>query len=337
MVDLKRERKKGRDIPGKIRKAYGVVLIVFLSALMPSLSFAGALDFAKAADKAGNMGKYKEAVELYTEAIDMGGVSRHNLSIIHFKRGRTLAKLGYMYRAADDYEIAVRLNSKSLNFRIFYGSALMEKGEYESAVFQFKRAMAIDPTSVYPYSSLGGLWTHRGDYSKALENFNRALEIEPNEFWLRRQFGEFFFCFGHFARAEKEFKEAIRLSAQQWIHTTPIMIFLAQMKQGKEGKSFLTQYSAGKDPEKWPGPVFSLFLEKIMPSDFLAKAIASNLEQQNTFAIQVRMYLGYYYSLRGEREKAIEMLKWFVESSGKGTWGYLAALGELKRLSSARK
>ncbi|MCP4665662.1 MAG: hypothetical protein GY849_04770, partial [Deltaproteobacteria bacterium] len=68
-----------------------------------------------------------------------------------------------------------------------------------------------------------------------------------------------------------------------------------------------------------------------------AKAIASNLEQQNTFAIQVRMYLGYYYSLRGEREKAIEMLKWFVESSGKGTWGYLAALGELKRLSSARK
>ncbi len=343
MEDLKREQKKGlanfylRDVPGKGKKAQGIVLLVFLLALMPSLSSAGALDFAKAADKAGNMGKYKEAVELYTEAIDMGGISKYNLSIIHFKRGRTLAKLGDWYRAADDYAIAVSFNRKSLNFRIYYGNALLEKGEYEEAAFQFERARTIDPTSVYPYSNLGGLWTHRGDYSKALRHFNRAIEIEPNEFWLRRQFGEFFFCFGHFARAEKEFKEAIRLSAREWIHTTPIMIFLTQMKQGKDAKRFLRKYSAEKDPEKWPGPVFSLFLEKITPSDFLAKAMVSKPGQQDTFVIQVRMYLGYYFSLKGEREKAIEMLKLYLESSGKGTWGYLAALGELRRLSSAQK
>ena len=69
----------------------------------------------------------------------------------------------------------------------------------------------------------------------------------------------------------------------------------------------------------------------------MAKAIASKPGQDNTFAIQVRMYLGYYYSLKGEREKAIEMLKWYLESSGKGTWGHMAALGELKRLTSAQK
>ena len=343
MDDLKRKQKKGlnpfylKDIQKMRKKAQGMALFVFLSVLMPSLSLAGALDLAKTADKAENMGKHKEAIELFTEAIDIGGLSQHNLSIIHFKRGRILAKLGDLYSATDDYAKAVSFNTRNLNFRIYYGSALLEKGEYESASFQFERAMAIDPTSVYPYSNLGGLWTHRGDYSKALEYFTRALEIEPNEFWLRRQFGEFFFCSGHFDRAEKEFKEAIRLSPPEWIHTTPIMIFLAQMKQGKDGKTYLTKYLAEKDPEKWPGPVFSLFLEKIAPSDFLAKTIVSKPRQENAFAIQVRMYLGYYYSLKGERKKAIEMLKWYLESSGKGTWGHMAALGELKRLTSAQK
>ena len=85
------------------------------------------------------------------------------------------------------------------------------------------------------------------------------------------------------------------------------------------------------------GPAISLFLEKITPSDFLAKVLVSKPGQENTLAIQVRMYLGYYYSIKGEREKAIEMLKWYLESSGKGTWGHMAAFGELKRLTSAQK
>ena len=251
-----------KDMLKMRKKSQQMVIFALMSVFIPSLSLAGALDFAKAADKAEKMGKHKEAVELYTEAIDIGGLSRHNLSIIHFKRGRTLAKQGNLYRATDDYAKAVSLDAGNLNFRIFYGSALLEKGEYENAAFQFERAMAIDPTSVYPYSNLGGLWTHRGDYSKALEYFTRALEIEPNEFWLRRQFGEFLFCSGHFDRAEQEFKEAIRLSPPEWIHTTPIMIFLAQMKQGKDGKAYLTEYSAEKDPEKWPDLLFRCSLKK---------------------------------------------------------------------------
>jgi tetratricopeptide (TPR) repeat protein len=342
MDDGIKKQKKGpsfyvTDLPTLRKRAGETALLIFLSVLIPSLSLAGALDFAKAGDKAKKMGKHKEAIELYTEALDIGGLSKYNLSIIYFKRGESLAKLGELNRATDDYAKAVRFNSKNLNFRIFYGSALLEKGEYENAAFQFERALGIDPTSVYPYSNLGGLWTHRGDYEKAQEFFKKALEIGPNEFWLRRQFGESLFCFGRFSEAEEEFRASIRLSPPEWIHTTPIMVFLSQMKQGKDGKAYLTRYAAEKDLLKWPGPAYALFLEKITPSDFLAKAVVPKPGQDNTFAIQVRMYLGYYYSLKGERARAIEMLKWYLESSGKGTWGYLAALGELKRLNSAQK
>jgi hypothetical protein len=115
------------------------------------------------------------------------------------------------------------------------------------------------------------------------------------------------------------------------------MVFLSQMKQGKDGKTYLAKYAAEKDLKKWPGPAYSLFLETITPSDFLTKAIVTKPGMENALAMQVRLYLGYYYSLKGEKEKALEMLRWYLESSGKGTWGHLAALGELKRVTSVQK
>jgi tetratricopeptide (TPR) repeat protein len=309
-------------------------LLLFL-VFIPASVLGGAIDFAKAGDKARESRKYEEALKLYTKAIEMGGLSRHNLSIIYFRRGECWSAQRKWSRAEADFAMAVSLNPSHLHFRLYYGNALLEKGDYDGAIAQYQHAMDIDSASVFPYSNLGGVWAQRGDYDKALKYFKRALELSPKQFWLRRQYAEFFFAFGHFDKAEKELKEAIQLSPPKWVHTTPIMLYLTQAKQNKDAKATLETYSADRDLGKWPGPVYALFLGKITPEDFLVKVKGSNPAEHQTLSIQVRKYLGYYYSLKGQKDMAVEMLKWYLDSSGKGTWGYLAALGEYKRLRSA--
>ena len=82
---------------------------------------------------------------------------------------------------------------------------------HDSAVYFFKKAIALSSRDVDPYVHLGSLYTDLGSFRKALETFQKAVMVDPRcaEAW----FGVGYSCFlmGERERGKKAFETAFNL------------------------------------------------------------------------------------------------------------------------------
>jgi len=60
-----------------------------------------------------------------------------------------------------------------------YGFEYMEKQEYESAISQLKKAVAINPNPPQTYGNLGLCYANLGEKDLALDYLDKALELDP--------------------------------------------------------------------------------------------------------------------------------------------------------------
>jgi protein O-GlcNAc transferase len=61
-----------------------------------------------------------------------------------------------------------------------YGSLLLEAGQLDEAVKEFRAALAIAPDSVETHNNLGIALGSQGKLDEAIEQFRAALAIRPN-------------------------------------------------------------------------------------------------------------------------------------------------------------
>jgi len=59
------------------------------------------------------------------------------------------------------------------------GIAYGEKGQYDRAIFDFNRAIEINPTDNKAYNNRGIVYRLQGQYDQAISDFNKAIEIKP--------------------------------------------------------------------------------------------------------------------------------------------------------------
>ena len=90
------------------------------------------------------------------------------------------------------------------------GQAYFEKGEYQSAVLEFKNAVQIDPQYVAAYIPLAETFMKLGDlqnafnvYAKVAELAPDNIEADPGKADLYIFQGNFFASLGETAKAEK--------------------------------------------------------------------------------------------------------------------------------------
>lgn len=63
------------------------------------------------------------------------------------------------------------------------GERYRQQGQYEEAIAEFARAIALKPEYAWAYAHRGETYFLMKRYSEALADFNRAVELKPNNVW----------------------------------------------------------------------------------------------------------------------------------------------------------
>jgi len=69
-----------------------------------------------------------------------------------------------------------------------FGIMVAQKGLWREAIFQWERAVEIDPGYASAYNNLGIAFENTGELDKAREAYERALELEPENVLIRQNY-----------------------------------------------------------------------------------------------------------------------------------------------------
>ena len=125
----------------------------------------------------GNMklaaGKYKQAIEYYTAALQRNP----NFAFVYFKRGYAKDELGDLKGAIADYDNAIRLNPDNAGIYNNRGYSKNELGDYESAIEDYDNAIRLNPEDVDFYYNRGRAKKALGQHEAAEADFVKAKEL----------------------------------------------------------------------------------------------------------------------------------------------------------------
>jgi tetratricopeptide (TPR) repeat protein len=107
--------------------------------------------------------------------------------------------------------IAVRTGKPLAEAYSARGSWLHKEKKYDSALADFDRALAIDPTNVEFYDYRGDTLMAKSDLDGALANYDRAIRIDPNYAAAQYSRGMVYQIKGDIERARESYRAVLAL------------------------------------------------------------------------------------------------------------------------------
>jgi tetratricopeptide (TPR) repeat protein len=146
-----------------------------------------------------NQGKLDEAIAAYQEANRL----KPDMLVPHNILGPALLKQGKLDEALVHYKKAAELAPNDILARLVLGSFLCDhKHDYEGAIVEFRKAIALDQKHAIAHYDLGNPLLHKGDLDGAVAAYRKAIELDPKLAMAHYQLG------GALAR-QKKLDEAI--------------------------------------------------------------------------------------------------------------------------------
>ncbi len=101
--------------------------------------------------------------------------------------GLVLNDLGLAYHDKGMYDVAIaelkraiEINPNLAEAHYNLGNTYYKKGMYDVAIVEYKKAIEINPYNDSAYCNLGVVYRHKGMYDEAIIQYKKAIEINPN-------------------------------------------------------------------------------------------------------------------------------------------------------------
>jgi lipoprotein NlpI len=272
-------------------------------------------------------GQYDKAISDYNMAIEINP----RLSEAYNNRGLAYSKgKGQYDKAISDYNKAIEIDTLCIPCYLNRGNAWDDKGNTNRAIADYNKAIELDPTFVGAYTERGVAYALTGDYQDAIRDFNKAIELDPNDARAYKSRGNTFFYQARFALAEADYETYLRIKPKDIYRI--LWLYLAQERGANSGLHRLSDNVNNVDLARWPGPVAYLFLERISPEELLVQTEDDDRRVKKERQCEAYFYLGQYYLLKNDKEKATQMFKLCLETKVTSFVEYTAAKFELERM-----
>jgi tetratricopeptide (TPR) repeat protein len=117
----------------------------------------------------------EEAIRFYSAALAL----RAGSPIANYNLGRALLENGRSEEAFSYLDEAINLQPSAIAY-VWRGSAWLAKKDFDKAITDLNKAVALGPRYAFAYSSRGYAWYAKKEYDKAFADYNKAIELDPS-------------------------------------------------------------------------------------------------------------------------------------------------------------
>jgi tetratricopeptide (TPR) repeat protein len=230
------------------------------------------------------------------------------------------------------FQSAIQTDSKNYLAHYYYAAMLASNEKYDEAISHYKQAINLKPDIGLFYSDLGYAYLRTGNETEAIQLFQKGSSVDRKQSHLYRTMG-----YLHFRRGEVEMSAGdaynyINIEGWRDEHSQYMFLLwyfsLRQLKRDDFAKTKLLTAVAQLDPTAWPYAVLQYLNGSLSLSDLLIQA-KTNDEQTEAHA-----YAGLDLSLKGERDTALEHLRWVRDNGNRRFVEYQMAIAEIAKLES---
>ncbi len=134
---------------------------------------------AEKAREAHQQGDLSGAIDLYSQALDAGGLSNQAIAMVHSDRGRAYHQMYEVERALADFNDALLLNPQNPVVHAHRCSLYLIQRRYLEAEQDADTAINLAPKSSYALTARARCHRHQGRIAEALEDYKRVLDSDP--------------------------------------------------------------------------------------------------------------------------------------------------------------
>jgi tetratricopeptide (TPR) repeat protein len=231
-------------------------------------------------------------------------------------------------RALADYTATIKLDPKedwAFNGR---GRIYTIRGQYDLAIAEFDAAIKVAPKRAAPYLSNRGLaFIGKGDIDRAIRDFGEARKFGIDPFDLYRR-GLAHFSDAAYSAAAADLIESIQDARSLRLDVdgfAVVALFLARTRAGDSSARNELQNAASElKIRDSTTTLVRMYLEQMSPDQALSRAPKDGV-------CATRFFVAHWHLLRGERDRAAELLKIVDSGCARHDYGY-DARAELTRM-----
>lgn len=272
-----------------------------------------------------------QAIPACTRAIESGKLSGEPLARLYYKRGNEWSSRGTYDRAISDYDEAIRVYPKLAEAHYGRGSAWSSKGESDKAIADYDAAARINPKDASPLIGRAVELTLKGDYVRAIADYDAAIALDANSAMSFLGRGRARFYNGDYARSVPDFEQALKRQPNGY--TAMWLYFSRKRVNAYDAEEKLESEAASQRGTSWPGPLITLFLGRTDVESVQAAASDRNARKQAEQRCEANFYLAEWHLLRGERERALPLLKEAQSGCPNDYIEHEGTVAELRRLT----
>ena len=127
--------------------------------------------------------QYDQSIYDFTKALELTSGGGKNLKFdILVSRGHAYLRNKELDYAMQDYSDAITLSPGHKSIKFIYtskASIWFTKGNYEKAIDNLSKAIAIDPEFDFAYYERAKVWSKMKDYQRALIDAKEAVRLKP--------------------------------------------------------------------------------------------------------------------------------------------------------------
>jgi Flp pilus assembly protein TadD/TolB-like protein len=184
-----------------------------------------------------------------TESVRQAERRSPDVAQVHRIAGSLMANKGWYEQAAAEFRRAIEMDPGNGEGYMRLGKALQKNNQLDEALAAYRRAIEVEPQDYRNHQQLGDFYNKLANYSEAAKHFRRAVELIPDDPDPHFALGTAYMNLGQFGEAENELRHALDLGETP---TALINLARALMYQGKDAEAIpYLNHALSRWPEKY--------------------------------------------------------------------------------------
>ncbi|MEO8127344.1 MAG: protein kinase, partial [Bryobacteraceae bacterium] len=118
----------------------------------------------------------------------------------------------WLDRADEAIAKAQSINPDSYLVLYLSGGIKKERGQYEQAAQDYRRAIEVNPLEQNAWRNLAAVFASMNQPDQAIATYKKAIEAEPGNYAPYSSFGGYYYSLGQYQQAEQMFRRAVELA-----------------------------------------------------------------------------------------------------------------------------